>query len=347
MKETLLNLKGIIPIMKISEATLGDKTAFAEFLEFNGRAFDEILQMSHYLTLDIGEEFGEAPAIEIKEIQPSEIDQDQSVTYGTIPDGRIIQFSVITQYDPTSIGEQFDEESLKALGRTGLIGLANDVMAGELQKRIMNLFLAANIAKPGSIGFETGMIYLNGHFHSQLDYFNCDYLKHEDFELESAARLRELPIRKVWDWFDSLEGTEMSIASGPVGRAIGALSYAFGPGSSHLWPQIVWALLGLESLYAPKGQLQKYQLTTNIPKLLGKKAVVEELIDQLYEMRLKFMHGAADFPFAYNELNELFSMDDDNEQFFKAQNYAIVLLIASLQQLAETGQTALPFAEED
>jgi hypothetical protein len=218
-------------------------------------------------------------------------------------------------------------------------------MANELRKKVMNLFLVANIAKPGSIGFESGMIYANGHLSSELGHFSCDYLDQEDYELESIIRLRELPIRRVWDWFDSVEGTELNTSIGSLGRAIGALSYIFGPGSSDLWPQMVWSILGLEAIYAPKEQLQKYQLTTNIPKILGKKAVAEDLIERLYELRLQFIHGGADFPFAHNDFNEVYGLEDD--EFYEAQHYALALLLASLQELSERGLTESPFLKDE
>jgi hypothetical protein len=345
MKETLLNLKAIIPLLDISGIPVEDQIEAAGMLELRNRAIDELLQMSNYLTLNLSENTEESPAIEIKEVLAAELDGNATLQYQGLFKGRILQFSIKTQYDPATIEGQFDSESLSALGRAGVIGLTNDIMADEFRKKIINLFLAANIAKPGAIGFESGMIYTNGQFNTELGVFNCDYLDREDYELESIVRLRELPIKGVWDWFDSIDGTAINAANGSVGRAIGALSYIFGPGSAYLWPQIIWSLLGLEAVYAPKEQLQKYQLTSNIPRLLSKKAVVEELIERLYELRLQFMHGNADFPFAHSDFNEIYGLDGD--EFYEAQHYALALLIATLQELSERGLTESQFTEAE
>ncbi|HBC47475.1 MAG TPA: hypothetical protein DEO84_10080 [candidate division Zixibacteria bacterium] len=345
MKETLINIKAIIPLMDITDLELEDETKASSMLELSDRAISELIQMSNYLTIDFSENIGESPVIEIKELLPSEIEENVTLPNEGTFKSRILQFSFKKQYDPAAVEAQFDSDGLSTLGRSGIIGLTNDIMADELSKKIINLFLAANIAKPGSIGFESGMIYTNGQFNTELGYFSCDYLDREDYEVESIIRLRELPIKGVWDWFDSIEGTEVNSAIGSVGRAIGALSYIFGPGSSHLWPQIIWSLLGLEAVYAPKRQLQKYQLTANIPKLLGKKAVAEELIEQLYELRLQFIHGDADFPFAHNDFNEIYGLDDD--KFYEAQHYALALLMATLQELSERGLTESPFTESE
>jgi hypothetical protein len=347
MKETLLNLKAIVPLILLVGDSSDEQTEAEIDTELTDRAIAELLEMSNYLNLDISESFGKAPQIEIKEISPSEIDDDPNSPYRQMIQSKILQFSIKLKYDPAEIEGQFDEESISVLGRAGVIGLANDILANELRKKIMNIFLAANIAKPGAIGFESGMIYTNGQSNTELGYFNCDYLGQEDYQLDSIIRLRELPIRKVWDWLDSIEGISFQTAVGSVGRAIGALSYTFGPESSHFWSQIIWALLGLEAIYAPKEQLQKYQMTANIPNLIGKKAVNEDLIERLYTLRLQFMHGGADFPFSYSEQSELSGLDEGNEEYFEAQHYALALLIASLQELSERGQTESPFLESD
>jgi hypothetical protein len=347
MKETLLNLKAIIPLTLRAGYSSEEQTETDIDPELTDRAIAELLEMSNYLNLDISESFGKAPQIEIKEISPSEIDDDPNSPYGQMIQNKILQFSIKLQYDPTAIEGQFDEESISVLGRPGVIGLANDILANELRKMIMNLFLAANIAKPGAISFESGMIYANGQTNTELGYFDCDILGREDYELDSIVRLRELPIKKVWDWLDSIEGVAYNTAVGSVGRAIGAVSYAFGPESSHFWSQLAWTLLGLEAIYAPKAQLQKYQLTTNIPIFLGKRAVNEDLIERLYALRLQFIHGGANFPFSYSEQSELSGLEEGNEEYFEAQHYALALLIASLQELSERGQTESPFLDGD
>jgi hypothetical protein len=347
MKETLLNLKAIVPLTLITSYLPEDQVEAANELELRERAIAELLEMSNYLSLDINENFGQAPRIEIREILPSEIDDDPSSPYRRMIGIKVLQFSIKLKYDPAAIEGQFDEESILALGRAGVIGLSNDILANELHKKIMNIFLAANIAKPGALGFESGIIYANGQSNTELGYFNCDYLGREDYQLDAIIRLRELPIKKVWDWLDSIEGVSFNTAVGPLGRAIGAISYTFGPESAHFWLQIVWALLGLEAIYAPKEQLQKYQLTTNIPHLLGNKAANEDLIEKIYALRLQFMHGGTDFPFSYSEQDELSGLDEGNEEYLEAQHYALALLVASLQELSERGQTESPFLESE
>jgi hypothetical protein len=343
MKETVLKLRATIPLIDLEDDYFDEGDA--EFIRgMRKRAIAEIIGMAEIMARASARESIQDNFMTVQELGPSEIKKDPALPSLDYGDGPILSFSQNTNYDLQAIKSKLGLNNIP-LPEIDMADLMDQSFGYMMKKRIINILLAANIAKPGSLGIETGAIFINGHFSTGFDHFNCDYVESDDYYNPLFTKLRELSVAQTWIWLNSIEGAGLYEGNGQLGRAIAALSYTLGPASSNHYLQMIWALLGLEAIYAPKEQMQQTQLMTNISRLLGKDAVIEELLDRLYRDRTRFVHGRMDFPFAHAELDPPLNDDDEEDEgeFVEAVNYGLNLLLTSLQELAAREQVVPPF----
>jgi hypothetical protein len=157
-------------------------------------------------------------------------------------------------------------------------------------------------------------------------------------------RVRVLEVRKVLEWFEAIPGWNSGVGQCPVGRAVAALSQALAidrvEGGAL---SLIWAMVGLEALFCRQREGLKAQLATNVQLLLGRWSAHKKRFGKVYDFRSAFLHGALDVPFAHrirqeDELAWRFVWDSDEEA-----GLAMVVLLASVQELIERGWHQLKF----
>jgi len=212
-----------------------------------------------------------------------------------------------------------------------------DITGEIFEHRLRDLLLCLTIAAPGTVNVREGALYIDGEFSRSISGYYSDLddaILHAREEV-GWPKVKTLPIENVWNWFKQLDGLEWGIGKGRIGRAVAALSYLVGDDCAREADlDIVWALLGLEAIYCRGNSGVMNQLSEKCQALLGP-LEKKNIIQKMYALRSRVLHGNLDLPVRYTK----FDADPDNEAFFEdtysAAQLAMVMLVATLQQIVE------------
>ncbi len=225
--------------------------------------------------------------------------------------------------------------------------LAYKFSLSEFCKRISDLIVVANIAKIGSIGICDSVV-IHDNKRSLIK-----NLPDMDASLISSARysaikygwptISDVKIKDVWDWaFNNYAALE-AFDGTPLGRALSAYSRIFEYSKLDALVQLVWAMVGIESLYGKESTGINEQLRAKTEVIFGKQQDFKKRISKMYKFRSKFIHGKLDFPC----FNLLYDGDEPFEKFgddlMDACDMAIALLSCTLQYIASHGWSGLSF----
>lgn len=208
-------------------------------------------------------------------------------------------------------------------------------VANLLEKLVGDIFLISNIARPGAIFLESGVIYIND--------TPARTINRADNVLIYAKRLsdrlgwptiRNLTFSEVWNWARETPGFANGIGTGRVGRALGALSYlACRPDWAYSPADLMWGMIGLEALYAKGKEGLKAQLMDKSEVLLGPREAYKKRFSGMYDYRSRFVHGDLDLPFVYNR----YSDSTFPAEAADCEHLATAMLLASIQELVVRG----------
>lgn len=222
-----------------------------------------------------------------------------------------------------------------------------------LEKRVYDLLLAVNIARPGALELGQGTIVLNdderrepGH---QLGEMGKGHLLQGAWRLSRSLmwpEMKTLGIRSVWEWANRQEGFSQGFGGGPIGRALNAFARRFGSNAQDDATNLFWALVGIEALYTEgQGSLQQ-QVNEKSQAFLGKMTQYKKKINRMYDFRSRFVHGDLDF-------SGKLVVDDAGEDHQKHSQelretviFAEAILVATLQRLAERNWKGVRFPRE-
>ncbi len=200
-----------------------------------------------------------------------------------------------------------------------------------------DLSLVANLARPGSIELFEGHVLVEEHtIHSTKRFSSWRFREAAHFaEKLGWPKLDDLSVPDVWQWSEHVEGLSANYSTGPVGRALNALTQLTSRGSSQPF-SLFWALMGLEALYVRGSGGVMEQLREKIYTLLGTPEVHKKKFTRMYDLRSRVIHGQLDFSSAYST-----GGGPEDERFYKdlgeATDLATALLLATLQQLVKRG----------
>jgi hypothetical protein len=214
------------------------------------------------------------------------------------------------------------------------VAWAGDVTATDLSQVVGALFMACHIAYPGVAESAKRMLFAGD------VYIREDSSLASDLSL-SVAKARELgwppivevPLAEVWQWLSNVPGLTEGTPHRPAGRAISAFSHLLsGQHTTSPAMGMLWALIGLEALYAKGHEGLKSQLLEKSEVVLGPRLAHKKVFGRMYDFRSRFVHGDLDLPLAYDDN---FAPEPGNfeSDAIDAENVAVAMLIASLQQL--------------
>jgi hypothetical protein len=218
--------------------------------------------------------------------------------------------------------------------------------AFEINRWIDDFVFAANLAMPAcaSLG---GVFIFRGR--ELVDSFPGSFpgplygARHAVKEL-GWPPLQLLDINQTWIWLQRQEGFRERVGGGPTGRAINALTH-ISSGKNSEAVDLMWALVGLEALYATGRSSLLEQLRDRSRLLLGDCARAAKLVSSMYEIRSRFVHGDLDFigEHPMRETPDAFPQSAGSTTR-RATHVAVAMLVASLQELVRRNWSGVRFS---
>jgi hypothetical protein len=156
--------------------------------------------------------------------------------------------------------------------------------------------------------------------------------------------LIECNLDKTIDWFREYESALDVMSENRIGRAINAFSYIIHEHGGSDDPAIIfWALLGIEAIYAEGTMSIQAQVNLKSQTFLGERIDFKKKFNEMYDFRSRYIHGDLNFP----NKNFLFETNEDFskhfEKFCENRDFAICILLGSLQKLIKEERHFLEF----
>lgn len=229
-------------------------------------------------------------------------------------------------------------EEILQHGRLLVEGCANS-LTGTLNE----IILAANIARLDSL-----RVFQTYEFVEDLCVGKSQKLYADFCEPLGDARKRGWPVLiesslpTVLNWLCGVPAFRERRTASRLGRALAAAAYLCNDDQSGDLA-IVWALLGLESLYCRgNGDLQR-QLSEKTAVYLGARERHKKDFMEMYNFRSRLLHGDRDLVFPYNDYDASEEFEDFHGVRFNHECTAIGLLFATLQKMCAEGRYELEF----
>lgn len=259
---------------------------------------------------------------------------------------------LVVTADLSSFAQIFRRE-LEADGRARTEDEVRDLISSygveNLEFEINNLLLLANILRPGAISVIPGFSFVDGAFHGQTSAFASE----EWYRATSAANkyrwppFQSLSILDAWSWLASIRCFEEGIARGPIGRALGALSYV---APEHYQSEsslnLAWVLLGLEALYCTGNVGLREQLVAKTELVLGPRSENKKAFGAMYDFRSRLLHGDMDLPLRYSGFNAVPGFEKHFDDLGDYEGIGLATLIATIQLMIKHRWSSLSFRYE-
>ena len=209
-----------------------------------------------------------------------------------------------------------------------------------------NFFLIANIAFPGALTVSNGISFIsNNKFNKIEDFYAEDlYLAIQTAEKLKWPKLQQISILEAWDWLKNSNSLIDGIGKNSLGRALAAFSRITKESpSDDSTLDIIWALLGLEALYAKGNVGLKEQLVAKTEILLGKKEENKKAFGNMYDFRSRLVHGDIDIPLSHSPYNASPEYENFHQDLGQSGEIAIATLIATFQIMIKNNWNELEF----
>lgn len=218
------------------------------------------------------------------------------------------------------------------------------------------IFLAMNLASPGSCDFWKTTIRWKDE--SQGEQTSRTFL--EGIVPELAAQksnelqwppLEIIPIRKVWNWLQSLSISEASFSRSNVERAVFAMLHVCTDREENIsQADLVWLAHALESLFdTPESGISK-ALRDRIFLVLGTPSTnlkrIKKMLTSFYDLRSAFVHGDSEIPNPMYHRSTDEKYDNLVEEMTKHKEFVLLIVIATLQKMIANNWHAIEFSEQ-
>lgn len=223
---------------------------------------------------------------------------------------------------------------------THSVEAACDIFVYELEKRLYDLVIVANIARPGSMGVGEGVIIVEDRFYRQTEQTLSDLQSAVEYSEEIGwPKIERLQLSTVYDWMSSEDWLLDKVGGTPLIRAINAFSHIFGHGAEVGAGELFYSLIGIEALYA-KGDGIAEQIYQKTQIFLGPIREFRKKLKAMYNFRSRLVHGQLDFPAKFD--NQV-AAEEVEREYFDALCLAEAILVATLQGLVRRGWKSLEF----
>ena len=222
----------------------------------------------------------------------------------------------------------------------------HEFLIREIYDHICLFVIACNLAAPGLISIDEPPAYhVNDEAFRAPHAFATDLRECLSDTPLTRKNIRLLDIWQTWQWLGKNKTfIEGELSDTNVARAIAAFCNLFSYERVYGYPTyFVWAMLGLESLYAEGNQNALSQLKGKIGLVLDLDAAETKRIGDLYNFRSRFFHG--DIGLYNPHLMEKVSLRAVKQSHKEAtlMAEAVTLFVGTLQYCARNKINVLKF----
>ncbi len=204
----------------------------------------------------------------------------------------------------------------------------------EFRTIVCNLISMILIAKIGVLRPSAGFVFQDGVFKEKtIDFSNEFFFVRYEVEKFNWLKFKNLSIAQCWHWYLNKISTPGQLSGNKIELAINSISHILK--KSH-FEQLFWIMIALEALYVKGNNGISEQMKTKVQLFLGEMIDYKKKLNKMYEYRSKFVHGKVNIPSVYSELEPDESDKDYNkhlENIFETSNFALAILLATLQKL--------------
>ena len=212
-------------------------------------------------------------------------------------------------------------------------------VAEQLDELVWDILIYIELSKLGVVSFSDRYIFYDNIFHRETKRFRTPV--REAIQLSSKHSwppLATIPLSNIVKWL-SINKPERVIARTMLDKAVASFSN-LASDKSHL--KLIWALIGLETLYCSGNSGLQAQLIEKSETFLGKRTAYKKVFPKMYNYRSRLVHGEIPIPFPnktdYDESLEL-SVENDEYEII-----AIGILLSTLQKMCNESLKELNFS---
>jgi hypothetical protein len=232
----------------------------------------------------------------------------------------IIDYEEVYTFNLTNFPDYITNE---ILNESNLVGI--------YRSRFLNFLYFTQLSIPGSLYTDKGIFLTNDKFHMDFNSL-CSSLvgiAYEDSPL--WPYVKKVNIENVWNYITQKTNILFEKSVTNIEHGLNAITYLSDNDSSSA-NNLLWAMTGIEALYADGEIGIGFQIDRKSKLFLGEPAENKKIITKLYDYRSKFLHGKKSIPINDGWLGE--NETDDHEDELSAQALlSAKLLIATLQEI--------------
>jgi hypothetical protein len=217
------------------------------------------------------------------------------------------------------------------------------VVAAEIRSILTHLLLLANVGRPGVLQFGEGVVIQKGGWLVSTPRLLSDLIHAVDHVRTIGwPPVADLPLHDVLAWYPYESLHAATPQTGPLARAMNAVSYLFGStGPESQVSAMLYSLIGLEALYTDTHDGIAEQINSKAQILIGPMNAFKKELKQMYHIRSRFLHGDLDFPRSFESIRP--SDYPTLDAIDRSANLASMLLLVTLQRMCEHRLSELKF----
>lgn len=257
--------------------------------------------------------------------------------------GAVASFTGVADCELDDLRKSIQDQGY-SLTEDEYIRLAAECIGDDLQKFAGDFVLASDIALAGALHPHVVECTVAGMRAFKWD-LGPGRVAEARAEFAGAAwpEFTDLPLGDTLAWLHSIPGFKEGVPVGALGRAVAALSHLLGHDEESVGADLMWAMIGLESLYTGGREGLSEQLRAKISALLGEPTAERSRFKSLYSYRSRFVHGGLDMPLSYTPFDGVDAFWESQGTTYKNEKTAIAILVSTLQRMAMDGRRELTF----
>ncbi len=214
------------------------------------------------------------------------------------------------------------------------------------RKRILDLIISFNLSFCGGINIVEGRLFRNGKLVNNYNVIYNDLEFGKQLSIKVGwPTLTNLPLNQTFNWLMNFKNDMDNISNSRIGRAVNAFTYLFH--DSFLYEDdlsdLLWSLVGLESIYTDGNTDLQNQLDYKSQLLLGERKEFKKVVKNMYEYRSKYVHGKLNFASRFSGKDTTDFIEKFSPELSEASNTAISTFTATLQHFVKNNITDINF----
>ena len=198
---------------------------------------------------------------------------------------------------------------------------------------LFHLTIFSNIAKPGALKVSDGQVFLNGEKHSKtIKGYSILRETLDEINTLNWIKYKNLKIGDVIKWFRNNNFSYTRFSSCSTERALNAFSKLFMKDINNSVFHLLWALVGIETLFCNSKEGISTQIFEKTQVIFGELTSFKKKLKMMYNYRSRLIHGDVDFgPENYETIRD--NEEKIQNELFDASILAVAILTGAIQEL--------------